>query len=81
MTLPEDATLYLGGHKTSTTGAVRKFKIPVTAEAVQENYDVKVVLERDGQSYVANSQERLAIGRTTSVKVNDVASDVTVAAR
>lgn len=81
VTLPQDATLYLGGHKTSTTGTVRKFKIPVTAEAVQNDYDVKVVLERNGQSYVANSQERLAIGRTTTVKINDVASEVTVASR
>lgn len=81
MTLPQDATLYLGGHKTTTTGAVRKFKIPVTEAAVRAPYDVKVVLERNGQTFVANTQKNLEIGQTTTVKVNDVANSVNVATR
>ena len=81
VTLPQDAVLYLGGHRTSTTGTVRKFKIPVTAEAVQAPYDVKVVLERNGQSYVAMTQERLVVGQTTNVNVKNVTGDYSVAAR
>jgi uncharacterized protein (TIGR03000 family) len=82
VTLPEDATLILGGNRTTSTGEVRKFKIPVN-EAGQHSYSVRVELVRDGQNYVAESTETLVAGKTVSVKVNDVAtsSDVQVANR
>jgi uncharacterized protein (TIGR03000 family) len=82
VSLPQDATLYLGGHQTTNAGAVRKFKIPVN-DGQSHAYAVRVVLERDGQNYVAQSSETLQAGKTVSVTVNDVASstDVQVAAR
>lgn len=81
VTLPEDATLYLGGNKTASEGAVRKFKIPVNGADSSHDYDVRVVLNRNGQNYVARSTETLQAGKTVSVKVNDVetSSDVQVA--
>lgn len=72
--LPQDATLYLGGNKTTSTGAVRKFKIPVSNTSKAHAYAVRVVLNRNGQNYVAQSTETLEAGKTVSVKVNDVAT-------
>lgn len=80
--LPEDATLFLGGNKTSTNGAVRKFKVPVTDTSRSYPYAVRAELTRNGQVYVAESTETLVAGETLTVKVNDVASaEVPVAAR
>ena len=83
VSLPQDATLYLGGNRTSLSGPVRKFKIPVKAAGQGHQYSVKVILTRDGQKYVAQSTETLMAGKTVSVKVNDVkpAAAVQVAAR
>lgn len=81
VTLPQDATLYLGGNVTASAGAVRKFKIPVT-DTQAHPYAVRVVLQRGGQSYVAQSVESLQAGKTVTVNVNDVATPaVQVAAR
>jgi len=82
VTLPQDATLYLGGNATTTTGDVRKFKVPVT-EGGTYSYAVRVELVRNGQSYIAESTEVLTAGKTVSVKVNDVKApaDVQVAER
>lgn len=78
--LPEDATLYLGGNETTTTGNVRKFKIPVSDTSRTYPYTVRAELVRNGQTYVARSTETLEAGKTISVKVNDVAG-VDVASR
>jgi len=77
--LPDDAVLYLGGNKTTTTGGLRKFKIPVTDSSRSYPYAIKAELVRDGQVFIASSTETLVAGQTVSVKVNDV--DVAVAAR
>lgn len=77
--LPEDATLYLGGNKTSVSGEVRKFKIPVSDSSKEYSYKIRAELTRHGQTYVAESTETLIAGKTVSIKVNDVA--VAVAAR
>ncbi|MEZ6132377.1 MAG: TIGR03000 domain-containing protein [Planctomycetaceae bacterium] len=74
VSLPEDATLYLGGNATTTTGSVRKFKVPVE-DGGTYSYAVRVELERAGQQYVAESTEVLTAGKTVSVKVNDVKTD------
>lgn len=80
--VPADATLYLGGNRTSTTGAVRKFKVPVTDASRSYPYTVRAELTRNGQVYVAQSTETLVAGETLTVRVNDVAAaDVPVAAR
>jgi len=71
--LPEDAVLYLGGNRTQESGAVRKFKIPVSDSNAQYAYDIKAELIRDGRTYVAATTEQLKAGETVSVKVNDVA--------
>lgn len=70
--LPEDATLYLGGNKTSVSGEVRKFKIPVSDNGKEYSYKIRAELTRHGQTYVAESTEKLIAGKTVSIKVNDV---------
>ena len=77
--LPEDATLYLGGSKTSVSGEVRKFKIPVSDNGKEYSYKIRAELTRHGQTYVAESTETLIVGKTVSIKVNDV--PVALAAR
>ncbi len=81
--LPEDATLILGGNKTSVAGNVRKFKIPLSNSRESYPYTVRAEMTRGGQLFVAQSTETLVAGRTVSVKVNDVAAAaaVDVAAR
>ena len=70
--LPEDATLILGGNKTSTSGNVRKFKIPLSDPQQSYPYTVRAELTRGGQLFVAQSTETLVAGQTVNVKVNDV---------
>jgi uncharacterized protein (TIGR03000 family) len=70
--LPEDATLILGGNKTSTLGNIRKFKIPVSDPQQSYPYTVRAELTRGGQLFVAQSTETLVAGQTVNVKVNDV---------
>lgn len=66
---------------TASAGPVRKFKIPVN-DTQSHPYAVRVILNRNGQNYVAQSVETLQAGKTVSVKVNDVASStVQVATR
>ena len=77
--LPEDAVLYLGGNKTTMTGGLRKFKIPVTDSSRSYPYAIRAELVRNGQTFVAASTETLVAGQTVSVKVND--TDVAVASR
>jgi hypothetical protein len=71
--------LFLGGNKTSVSGAVRKFKIPVADSSEEYSYKIRAELTRHGQTYVAESTELLVAGKTVSIKVNDV--PVTLAAR
>lgn len=77
--LPADAKLFLGGNKTSVSGAVRKFKIPVSDSSKEYSYTIRAELVRHGQTYVAESTESLVAGKTISIKVNDV--PVALAAR
>ncbi len=81
--LPEDATLILGGNKTSVSGNVRRFKIPLSDSRQTYPYTVRAEMTRGGQLFIAQSTETLVAGRTVSVKVNDVAvqAAVDVAAR
>ncbi|MCP4507853.1 MAG: TIGR03000 domain-containing protein, partial [Fuerstiella sp.] len=76
--LPEDATLVLGGNKTSVSGNVRKFKIPVSDSRQSYPYTVRAEMTRGGQLFVAQSTETLVAGRTVSVKVNDVSAQAAV---
>lgn len=76
--LPEDATLILGGNKTSASGSIRKFKIPVSDPQQSYPYTVRAELTRGGQLFVAQSTETLVAGQTVNVKVNDVAAPAAV---
>jgi uncharacterized protein (TIGR03000 family) len=76
--LPEDATLILGGNRTSVSGNIRKFKIPLSDTQQGYPYTVRAELTRGGQLFVAQSTETLVAGQTINVKVNDVAAPPTV---
>ncbi len=76
--LPEDATLILGGNRTSVSGNIRKFKILLSDPQQDYPYIVRAEITRGGQLFVAQSTETLVAGQTINVKVNDVAAPPTV---
>jgi uncharacterized protein (TIGR03000 family) len=67
--VPENATIYCMGKKTTTTGTTRRFVIPITRAGQEFQYPVRVELVRDGKTYVAESLARVQSGKTVELSI------------
>ena len=69
--LPADAKLYLAGHKTKSTGEVRKFsttKLPNGSEWTK--YAIRAVVDRDGHEQVREQTVSLKAGESREVTIS-----------
>lgn len=65
--VPETASVYLDGKRMQTTGATRKFKIPVRTANQAYAYPVRVELENNGTTQVASFSKAISAGKTSTV--------------
>ncbi len=72
--VPEDATVYLVGHKMSITGTERRYRIPVSTPGKDFNYPVKVEVVRDGKVLVSETTQKIRGGKRIDLAVSE--SDV-----
>lgn len=81
--VPEDATVYLSGQRMTTTGTVRKYRVPTERAGVEYTYAVRVQVERNGQQVATEHYEAVRAGRTANITIRENANAqlVAVAAR
>ena len=69
--VPDDAKLYLSGHETQATGPVREFsttKLPAGSE--WSTYQIRAVVERDGQQQISEQTVSLKAGESRDVTMD-----------
>ena len=83
MEVPADATVFVGGQRTSVAGNSRVFRIPTKAASKGYTCPITIEVTRDGETRKIQHTEQLVSGRTHTVRVNENADQqlVAVAAR
>jgi uncharacterized protein (TIGR03000 family) len=71
MNVPENAVVYCMGKKTHSTGANRRYVIPLSTPGQEFNYPVKVEIVRDGKTYSAEAIAKVQSGETVELNVTE----------
>ena len=83
MNVPEDADVYLVGTKMKSTGTQRLYRIPLKSTSKSYTYQIRVVVTRNGEKLVNETQRTVRAGQKLelSVAAADLKSETTLAAK
>ena len=71
MNVPENATIYCMGKKTTTTGTNRRFVIPLSTAGQEYDYPIKIEIVRDGKTISTESVAKVQSGQTVELNVTE----------